>query len=716
MLTLIAAFALQVSTPAPAPAHLDQPRRGSRALLDSLEAAELRFFYEWGEAFRLTQLRLEGLTPDTAAWRTARLVFLHCRYKAEPRLDSAAIAEWRAIKSAGSNYAVCPSWQFADSLRYDERTGVDAALDDRFRAGVRQARASIITLLEAAQRTLPTNEWIVGQRVRLLVDQRDVDGAMSAARSCQARRAWCEQLIGYVLTLRGDVVAAESAFEGAQSAMPVSERCAWRDVGVLLDPEDRPAYTALSCGQRDSVANVLWWLADPLYIDTGNERRTEQFARQVAIALRSALNRDERWDWRVEAGGDALREMVARYGWPSYTAWGGVPNDRAHSGYLLAFRGNINPPYTTFEYALNRIQTFPVWSALANPYTSKSTDWTLSAKEIPRARPVDESVLDPRNDAERKLLTNTWWGGSKQHPALLRGGAPYSFEERDVIHEIARWWWPQQHYAARAPLVQLQGGVTAFLRRQDSAVFATAADLDTVALNRSSTDTVDASLIVSDRPDSVRRVMHSRGPAGAPFVLFGVISARPAVAGFELPPERTPVRPGGRTRFGITPPPPLSAMKSGEHAISDLVLLRAPLNGADFPTDPDHILPYMSTSLRVEKTARLGVYWETYGFTPGDSAEIAVWVERYTPQGVFRQFGIALNIAKDLNTPVSVSWTEVGPNARAYVIPGPVPVIGRSVVLDVSKLAPGNYWLDVVVRKPGKEPVKVRRSFVVVAQ
>jgi hypothetical protein len=154
-------------------------------------------------------------------------------------------------------------------------------------------------------------------------------------------------------------------------------------------------------------------------------------------------------------------------------------------------------------------------------------------------------------------------------------------------------------------------------------------------------------------------------------------------------------------------------MNPGELAISDPVLLLPPADGTDLPTATESILGRMAGSTRLQKGARVGVYWETYGFAATDSVEVAVWIERHTPQGILRRFGNALTITTDLNTPVAQSWTESQLGRNAQLIPGAVPIIGRSIVLDASNLPGGEYWLDVVVRKSGSEPVRSRRSFIV---
>jgi hypothetical protein len=122
----------------------------------------------------------------------------------------------------------------------------------------------------------------------------------------------------------------------------------------------------------------------------------------------------------------------------------------------------------------------------------------------------------------------------------------------------------------------------------------------------------------------------------------------------------------------------------------------------------------MATTDVVDRGGKLGVYWETYGFRAADSVEIAVWIERSTGQSIVRRFGVALGVATDLNTPVSISWQEPQPGYRSHVSSdGGVMIIGRSVIVDVSQVAPGEYSLEIAVRKRGGEAVRGRTVFTV---
>jgi hypothetical protein len=158
-------------------------------------------------------------------------------------------------------------------------------------------------------------------------------------------------------------------------------------------------------------------------------------------------------------------------------------------------------------------------------------------------------------------------------------------------------------------------------------------------------------------------------------------------------------------------PAVLSGLESGTYAISAPVILQAGADGDAPPATPDEALKLMAGSTRVQQVRRIGVYWEAYGFLPSDTVDCAVWIERYTSQGV-RKLANALRITRDLNTPIVVAWQETTSANRVAVIDGPVPIAARSLSIDVSQLPRGAYWLDVAAGLPGKPPVHARARLV----
>jgi len=176
---------------------------------------------------------------------------------------------------------------------------------------IQRARLELVRALDSLAALLPGDGWIAGQRVRYLVDAGDTAAAMDAARACRAAAWWCAALAGYALHEARRYATADSAFGAALAAMPAERRCRWTDLSVLLD-DLRGTYHRLSCAGRDSLARRIWWLADPLYLVPGNERRTEHFARHVLNALQDDARPPDGVRWE----GDS-RELLLRYGWPA---------------------------------------------------------------------------------------------------------------------------------------------------------------------------------------------------------------------------------------------------------------------------------------------------------------------------------------------------------------------------------------------------------------
>src|SRR5579871_283184 len=63
--------------------------------------------------------------------------------------------------------------------------------------GIGKARAKLLTVLDRASSALSGDPWVVGQRVRYLVEAGQTELAVEAARACRAAPWWCEALAGY---------------------------------------------------------------------------------------------------------------------------------------------------------------------------------------------------------------------------------------------------------------------------------------------------------------------------------------------------------------------------------------------------------------------------------------------------------------------------------------------------------------------------------------
>jgi len=631
------------------------------------------FFVEWQRLWRGSALLRNGVAVDEEI-KDVRLAYLHCHPDAPTgtRVASATGAnekfarkfeQFSLVFSDHSAFATCPSWILSPTFQDagDEGVDRDGALLGQLRPAARSARARLIVALDSAARRLPGSGLLTGQRVRFLVEQRDLDGALRVARDCRAERWWCLALTAYAHQHRGAWVDAEFTYIAMYEVMPAEVRCAWQDVGDLLAPSDRSAYDKTSCAARAEMHATLWWLSDPLFRVQGNERWVVHQSRHVDVALRSALDGDERYAWNLERGGDALARLLVRYGWPSYTWWDGRLTDNNHSGYLRNKLSTPVPPYTTFEYSMDRVHLLPLRRVLANPLAASDADWELSG-----VTPAGE--IDPG-------------------------------------------WWSAEHFRTPRRLVQLPEGQTVMLRRQTNIEIASAHRMRQPLMVRDS-QRFDVMLLSSTSRNDIDTLAQRGAGSGETAVLRSTIPGAASLLAVEAMGVGK-AELDARTRFGIQPPPVLRAMAPGDVAISDPALLEAASGAGDERVAPETLLDHLLGSLSLEKEIRrVGLYWETYGIAAKDTVTFTVSLQGDANVGGLRRLGVALNVASDPNRSLSIRWTEPSPQHYARTLPGAVPVQQRSLMLNIASLAPGPYLLRISVERPGR-PVAVSQRRVV---
>jgi hypothetical protein len=172
-----------------------------------------------------------------------------------------------------------------------------------------KARNELLRNLERASSLIPGDDWIMGQRVRYMIEAHD-SSTVAVARSCHASKWWCHALLGLSLHVRGDFLAADSAYRLALDEMPAPMRCHWLNLSPLLDDDLRGTYHKMTCAQREAADARIWWVSDPLYMMPGNERRTEHYSRVLHTMLQQNSVNTYGSSW----GGD-LAELILRFGW-----------------------------------------------------------------------------------------------------------------------------------------------------------------------------------------------------------------------------------------------------------------------------------------------------------------------------------------------------------------------------------------------------------------
>jgi hypothetical protein len=286
---------------------------------------------------------------------------------------------------------------------------------------IRRARADLLRDLEKASNAVPGDDWIIGQRIRYLAEGHD-SSAISVARSCKATRWWCDALIGFALHVNGNFAAADSAFSIALEEMPSAKRCDWVNLSPLLDDDLRGPYEKMSCAQREAADARIWWVADPLYITPGNERRTEHFSR----VLHTALEQNAANTYGSKWGGD-LAELIVRFGWAE--KWTQEPPASMYPGAQIAITGHEpepgfhffltqRPPDTLARIvdSLFEIKQFPPREQYAPPYARSFGE--LDA-QVARFRRGDSTRIVAAYD----VSVDTIFGRHKFSAALVAMGS-----------------------------------------------------------------------------------------------------------------------------------------------------------------------------------------------------------------------------------------------------------------------------------------------------
>jgi hypothetical protein len=234
-------------------------------------------------------------------------------------------------------------------------------------ASLASARLTLLNSLADARDRAPWDGWIVGQRVRYLLESGMLDTARMEAAACQAAEWWCGALRALVMHAE-HLPAADSAFTDAIANSPPETRCEWTDLSILLDGDVLRRYRNLPCGSaRDSANAVIWWLSRPLHTRDGNDFRAEYYARMTINTLQHNARNPYGMRW-----GEDLAELMLRYGW-----------SRIYSRAPLR-TGETSPLVTGHDHAAS-FSFLPSDQALLQPLATEPHDWEHAASRA-RAR------------------------------------------------------------------------------------------------------------------------------------------------------------------------------------------------------------------------------------------------------------------------------------------------------------------------------------------
>ena len=569
------------------------------------------------------------------------------------------------------------------------------------------ARTRVLKDLGDIARKIPGDPWILGQRVYYLTDMGAWTSAANLARRCGGRTHWwCTALAAYVHHARGLWTVADEVFAQALEEMPPDTAARWRAPEHLLEDSAWKIYKKAT--DKERVEARLWMLSDPLYLVEGNDRKTEQYARQVLIRIGAEAINGTGLDWE-----DDLEEITLRWGAPE--AWS-RERDLPTGDSLVDSRRMVSH---------RRGQEFlPPVEALEDPSQMAPGEWTLGDRvrfELREKGPL----VDPLNSGsllEQATQANDLFGDSADLNAILRDGiirpglrtgytAPYA-PELDVLEtQVARFRRGDSLLVAGAfapkpeekkdptapppPTLRMPDGVDLRAARNGSRSdkqrrtnpFGGVREVPIPFIAEVSEERIRSGLFLIDSESGKRLEVLGEGPKGA-FQLQAPNGHY--IVGLEAfsPDEKK----AWRDRHGLWQDP----IVPGLAAISDLLILRG---GGEIPTSLDEALPTALPAVRIEAGDAFKVAWELYGLRVGESASVRIGVNRGRTS-IARRLGEFLRLLEP-DKPVVMTWKEAGPDVLGTVF--------RAVELNLPDLEPGDYTLTVEIELPGREPMAVVR-------
>ncbi|MBX3132626.1 MAG: hypothetical protein KF689_04485 [Gemmatimonadaceae bacterium] len=235
---------------------------------------------------------------------------------------------------------------------------------------VTRMRTELIRQLDSLARSLPSDEWLVGQRIRYLDEAGRNEEALTAARECRSYGWWCHALEGFALHQLGRYAKAEVAWDSTLAQMSAPMRCLWTDIALYLDDDTRRQYSRNACGspQREAFERRTWWLSRARYGLDGNDSRSEHFARTTYGEFLRAAPSAYMFGFDEDE-----RELLLRFGWSRH--WSRGPDVPMGAGGPRQVNIIGHDPSPAYRY-------IPPYYVLTSPVTSDSTDWAVQLPPV----------------------------------------------------------------------------------------------------------------------------------------------------------------------------------------------------------------------------------------------------------------------------------------------------------------------------------------------
>ena len=577
------------------------------------------------------------------------------------------------------------------------------------------ARTRLLGDLANIAGKMPGDLWILGQRVYYLTGMGAGANAANLARRCGGRTHWwCTALEAYVHHEQGRWTTADEVFAQALEQMPPDTAAQWRAPEYLLAGSAWDAYEKAT--DKKVLEDRLWTLSDPLYLVEGNDRKTEQYARQVLVRMGAEAVNGMGLDWE-----DDSEEITLRWGEPEgWSRERDAPNETTGDT-LMDSRRMVSH---------RRGQEFlPPGEALEAPSQMAPGEWTIGKRARLELRegatPVDglisAGLLEALTGSTNPIGNTTIDLGGIIRDGTARSGprtgytAPYATELDILETQVARFRRgdsllvagafapkPEENgVPAPTPPPRMPAGLDLRADRNESRSdkqrranpFGDVREVPVAFMPELSDENIQSGLFLIDSRSGKRHEVLGEGPKGS-FQLQ--VPNGHYIVGLEA--FKSYAKKGWRDRHGLWQDP----IVPGLAAISDLLILEG---GGEVPGSLDEALPTALPAVRIEVGEAFKVAWELYGLRVGESARVRIGLNRGRT-GLLGRLGEFLRFVGP-EEPVVMTYEEAGPDVLGTVF--------RAMELDLPDLEPGEYTLTIEIELAGREPMTVGRSMDIIA-
>lgn len=539
-------------------------------------------------------------------------------------------------------------------------------------ADLDKRKAALLAALDKATAIIPGDDWLAGFRVWFASEFEEWATADRAAQTCGAERWWCDMLRVYVHVRRGDFESAEPALDNALREMPAVVRCQWDDVSRLLrDGGGRARFERMTCAERASYAERFWWLADPFFAAPGNERRVEQFAREVHVALlvmkESAENAG--LNYCLDRVGNSVAMLLG--------------HSRADSARM--------EPVTLFEPRAGEIYRANMPMPARQEQVMPGQAW----------RPLGLPELFLRGGLPDSLVIGTEGSMLAMYPTTPHAqftaathAVDAPFQARSEDWNLLPDWpyeWVLSNYG---PFVPIEFQMARF-RRGDSTRLVAVTDVSSDP--RFTDGRIVGALAFSTGPRAAP-IVHLQETARR-FVFSPLVPTDSAVVSLEVQVEKPAV---AWARFGFAP----LDRAPNRIRLSDLLLYDVGDGTTAAPASLDEVFAHALATTRVTQSSRVGVYWEIYGLRAAEAPAFTISARRKDTPGVVGSAVRRLFGSSAAPVPLRLTVQDRAADGRT--------IEPRVLTVDLSALDPGRYVLSFTVSVPGETPAVSEREFDVV--